>query len=75
MPENKLSVIIPTINEEENLEQCFKSLVSQTWQYYEVIVADGGSTDNTVEIAGSCGFKVLDIEKTRSHHVSKAKNF
>jgi len=38
----KLSIIIPTLNEEENLGQCVKSLANQTMQDFEVIIADGG---------------------------------
>lgn len=42
-----LSVIIPTHNEEANIENCLKSV---SWAD-EIIVVDGGSTDRTREIA------------------------
>ncbi len=69
-----VSVIIPTLNEEQNLGQCIKSLANQTVRDFEVIIADGGSVDRTVEIAERNGFKVLTVEKTRPHDVSTAKN-
>lgn len=69
-----LSVIIPTLNEEENLGQCVKSLAMQDMQDFEVIIADGGSTDRTIDIAEGNGFTVLMVEKTRPHDVSTAKN-
>lgn len=69
-----LSVIIPTLNEEENIGRCVKSLEEQTCRDFEVIVADGGSIDQTVEIVTRNGFKVLPISKTRPHDVSTAKN-
>jgi biofilm PGA synthesis N-glycosyltransferase PgaC len=69
-----LSVIIPTLNEEDNLGQCVKSLAMQKMQDFEVIIADGGSTDGTIDIAEMNGFKVLTVEKTRPHDVSTAKN-
>ncbi|UCH56643.1 MAG: glycosyltransferase [Candidatus Bathyarchaeota archaeon] len=74
MEKTSLSVIVPTLNEEENLGKCIKSLFAQTNQGFEVIVADGGSTDATVEIAESSGLSVIDVEKTRPHDVSTAKN-
>ena len=49
----KISVVIPTYNEERYVERCLKSLVNQTLSRaeFELIVVDGGSTDRTVEIA------------------------
>lgn len=74
MREPLFSIVIPTLNEEENIGYCIKSLAEQTWPHYEVIIADGGSTDKTIEIAETNGFKVLSVEKTRPHDVSTAKN-
>ena len=74
MSGTNLSIIIPTLNEEGNLSQCIKSLANQTMQDFEVIIADGGSADQTVDIAEENGFTVLMVEKTRPHDVSTAKN-
>jgi len=46
-----LSVIIPTLKEKKNLENLLKALSNQTCQPSEIIVADAGSTDGTVEVA------------------------
>ena len=47
-----VSVIIPTWNEAEYLPRCLKSLVNQSNKLpFEIIVVDGGSTDETVAIA------------------------
>jgi glycosyltransferase involved in cell wall biosynthesis len=56
----KLSVIIPTKNEEAALPKTLEALKSQTRQPDEVIVADAFSTDRTREIAASFGAKVID---------------
>ena len=68
------SVIIPTLNEEENLGGCFKSLMEQTCKDFEVIIVDGGSQDSTIDLAERNGFDILEVEKTRPHDVSAAKN-
>jgi len=55
----KLSIIIPTYNEEEYLPDLLKSIQRQDFNDYEVIVADSHSTDNTVDIAKSFGCHVV----------------
>src|SRR3989339_488480 len=45
------SIIIPTLNEEKFLPHLLDSLVVQTNKDFEVIVVDGKSKDNTVQIA------------------------
>lgn len=45
----KVSVIIPFYNEEEYLKKCLESLKNQSFQDFEVIVIDDGSTDETVK--------------------------
>ena len=46
----KVSVIIPTYNEEESIGDCLLSLQSQNIDSYEIVVVDDGSTDKTVDI-------------------------
>lgn len=45
----KVSVIIPTFNEESVIIDCLKSLSKQSHQDIEVIVVDDGSTDKTLK--------------------------
>jgi glycosyltransferase involved in cell wall biosynthesis len=47
----KFSIIVPTLNEEQNLPQLLLSFTKQTEKDFEVIVSDGKSEDNTKEIA------------------------
>lgn len=46
-----VSVIITTKNEEENIENCLKSIKDQTFKTIELIVVDNYSKDKTAEIA------------------------
>lgn len=47
---NKLSIIIPVLNEEKFIINLLDLLVSQTFQDFEVIVVDGKSSDKTVAV-------------------------
>jgi len=60
----KISVIIPTLNEEKYLEKTLLSLKAQTIkQPYEIIVSDGKSKDRTVEIAKKYADKIVICNK------------
>ena len=48
----KISIIIPTFNEKENIEKIITYLLSVPQkERIEIIIADGGSTDNTIQLA------------------------
>lgn len=46
-----ISIIVPTLNEEESLKFLLESLRRQSWSNFEVLVVDGGSKDKTINIA------------------------
>ena len=56
----KLSIVIPTYNEEHELPRLLTTLANQTYQDFEVIVGDNHSTDQTREIAKKFGAKIVD---------------
>ncbi|MBI5458339.1 MJ1255/VC2487 family glycosyltransferase [Methanobacterium sp.] len=56
----KLSIIIPTFNEESYLPHLLESIKRQDFSDYEVIVADAGSKDSTGDIAHEWGCKVVE---------------
>lgn len=55
----KLSIIIPTLNEEAVIGDLLAYLCSHTSPVTEVILADGGSTDRTCAIGVEQGARVL----------------
>lgn len=55
----KLSIITPTLNEEKFLPLLLDSIKEQDFTDYEVIIADAGSKDKTVQIAKEFGAKVV----------------
>jgi glycosyltransferase involved in cell wall biosynthesis len=48
-----VSLVIPVLNGERHLEACLTSIVGQTYEHIEVVVADQASTDRSVEIVRS----------------------
>jgi glycosyltransferase involved in cell wall biosynthesis len=54
-----VSIIIPTLNESAYLPRLLRALKEQRLPPQEVIVADAGSTDNTVAIAQEWGARVV----------------
>ena len=54
-----LSIIIPTLNEEKHLPLLLESIKKQNFLDYEIIVADAGSKDKTIEIAKKYGCKIV----------------
>lgn len=59
-----LSIIIPTLNSAKELPATFASLMPALLEgaINEVIIVDGGSTDDTVEMADEAGAKILTPE-------------
>lgn len=70
------SIIIPLYNKAPYIEKAIESVLSQTFQEFELIVIDDGSTDNSLEVLKKCDLSKIDckiISQTNSG-VSTARN-
>ena len=67
------SVIILTKNAGDQFENLMKKLNNQTYQDFEVVVIDSGSTDKTLEIAREYGCRIYRIKPEEFHH-SRTRN-
>ena len=54
-----LSIVIPTLNEEKHLLVLLESIKKQDFKNYEIIIADAGSKDKTLEIAKKYDCKIV----------------
>ncbi len=64
-----LAIIVPTINEGAQIKHCLLALTSLNPRPDEIIVSDGGSTDNTVIIAREMGFQVVTSKRGRGAQI------
>lgn len=76
----KLSIILPTYNNEKTIEECLKSIFMQEFSKkdFEVLFIDGGSKDKTLEIARKYPVKIIknpkrNEEAARIIGIKKAK--
>src|SRR5687767_1155856 len=63
----KISIAIPSYNYARFLEACLDSIRMQTYTNYEVLIADGGSNDGSLEIirrfcSDDTRFKLVSVE-------------
>ena len=50
LPNPKISFIVPSYNQGQYLEECLRSILMQRYNNVEILVGDGGSTDNSIAI-------------------------
>lgn len=66
--EQKISIIIPTLNGEATLPDFFAALSMQDLTVDEIIVGDSASVDKTIEICQEHGAKVISIPRGEFDH-------
>lgn len=82
--EPKVSVVLPTYNRSLFIERAIKSILSQSYEDFELLIIDDGSTDNTAEIISKYSMREprilylknennLGIQKTLNKGLREAK--
>ena len=71
-----VTIVVPAYNVERTIENCIKSLLSQTYDKIEIIIVDDGSSDNTYNIIERLAEKDKRIRviKQRNKGASSARN-
>lgn len=65
-----LSVVLATYNEGKNIKDCLDSVTEIA---DEIIIVDGGSSDDTVDIAKKCRAKITITDNPQNFHINKQK--
>lgn len=66
MAEPRVSFVIPTRNHAQFIRTCIDGCLAQGLPSYEILVMDGKSTDNTVEVLESYGDKIRWVSEKDS---------
>ena len=71
-----ITVIIPVYNSEKSLHFCIDSIISQTYKYWNLILVDDGSTDDSPSICDEYAKKYENITVIHKENggVSSARN-
>ena len=70
----KISLVIPTYNEERYIKKCLESIERQIQKPDEVIIVNNNSTDRTVEIAKKFNVKIIN-EKQQGISFARNRGF
>jgi glycosyltransferase involved in cell wall biosynthesis len=69
-----LSIIIPLYNKRNSLRSCIQSVLNQTYEKFELIIVDDGSTDGSEEIVKEFSDSRIRFERKENGGVSSARN-
>jgi glycosyltransferase involved in cell wall biosynthesis len=73
-PKPAISIVIPLFNKEAYIQKTLKSALGQTFQNFEVIVVNDGSTDNSLRIVSSIVDSRIKIINQDNAGVSATRN-
>ena len=72
--QDMVSFVIPTLNSEKTLGECLDAILAQDFPRsgYEIVIADAGSSDATLEIAKAKGVDVICANPLKTGEAGKA---
>ena len=70
-----VSVIIPVYNKRKFIKETIDSVVNQSYQNFEIIIVDDGSTDNSMDVVNSVYDPRLRVFSQSNSGVERARNY
>lgn len=74
MKKNKFSIVVPVYNTSKVLKRCLDSILSQSYDNFELIIVNDGSTDNSLDIIKEYKDKRIIIIDQKNGGLSDARN-
>lgn len=74
VPAPRVSVIVPVYNGARTLREALQSVLGQTYDRYEIIAVNDGSSDDSMEVLESFGPKIRVVSLDRNGGQSAARN-
>lgn len=72
---DKVSIIVPVHNAGEYIEKTYASIQNQTYENWELILVENGSTDNTVEVISSLkDDRICFLQPVEAKNAATARN-
>ena len=69
------SVVIPLYNKEDQIRSTLGSVLEQSFQDFEVVIVNDGSTDSSVGIVSSFNDQRIRVINKKNEGASIARNF
>ena len=70
----KFSIVIPLYNKEKDIKKTLESVFEQSFQDYEIIIVDDGSTDSSRKIVLALDDPRIELYSKQNEGVSKTRN-
>jgi len=72
----RVSIVVPIYNKEATLKRCVKSILAQTFEDFELLLVDDGSTDNSLNLCHELEKKDsrISVFTKKNGGVSSARN-
>lgn len=71
---NKISIVTVVFNDQKHIVETIESVIQQTYNNYEYIIIDGGSTDGTLEAIKKYGNSIFRIKSEPDNGIYDAMN-
>jgi glycosyltransferase involved in cell wall biosynthesis len=74
---DRVSILLPVLNESERIEKCLEGLIAQPQEVSEILVIDGGSSDGTLSLVqryhrSDPRIRLLDASPVDKHWTGKS---